>query len=116
MWPVVEKAGGAVIGRAGVSYREGFQDPELGFIIGVPWQRQGYAKEVCGAILDYARRALEFTRVQALIEPENIPSLVLCEKLGFRKEDAVRLNGKEYCRMLLSFGGCQNEKNVICFS
>lgn len=116
VWTVVEKAGGAVIGRAGVSYREGFQDPELGFIIGVPWQRQGYAKEVCGAILDYARRALEFTRVQALIEPENIPSLELCEKLGFRKEDAVRLNGKEYCRMLLSFGGCQNEKNVICFS
>ena len=30
IWTVVEKAGGAVIGRAGFSYREGFQEPELG--------------------------------------------------------------------------------------
>ena len=34
MWTVVEKASGQVIGRAGVSYREGFSLPELGFMIG----------------------------------------------------------------------------------
>lgn len=103
IWTVVEKKGGTVIGRAGVSYREGFEEPELGFIIGVPWQRQGYAKEVCGAILEYARNALEFTKVQALIEPENVPSLELCAKLGFRRQDSICLEGKEYCRMLLSY-------------
>ena len=31
VWTVVEKCSGAVIGRAGVSYREGFKEPELGF-------------------------------------------------------------------------------------
>ena len=40
VWTVVEQATGAVIGRAGLSYREGFEEPELGFIIGVPWQRR----------------------------------------------------------------------------
>ena len=44
VWTVVEKESGAVIGRAGLSYREGFDDPELGFIIGVPWQGRGYAR------------------------------------------------------------------------
>lgn len=110
IWTVVEKAGGAVIGRAGLSYREGFQEPELGFIIGVPWQRQGYAEEVCGAILDYARRALEFGEVQALVEPGNAASLKLCGKLGFRREETVCLKGKEYCRLIVSLaceGGCE---------
>ena len=35
VWTVVERECGAVIGRAGFSYREGFDEPELGFIIGV---------------------------------------------------------------------------------
>lgn len=103
IWTVVEKASGAVIGRAGVSYRAGFQDPELGFIIGVPWQRRGYAREVCSAVLDYGRRALEFTQVQALVAPENAASLRLCRELGFRQEEILRLEGKEYCRMMLYY-------------
>lgn len=102
IWTVVEKAGGAVIGRAGFSYREGFQEPELGFIIGVPWQRQGYAEEVCRGILDYGRRALEFTRVQALVEPGNTASLKLCGNLGFWREETLCLKGKEYCRLICS--------------
>ena len=84
VWTVVEKESGAVIGRAGLSYREGYDDPELGFIIGVPWQGKGYAREVCRAVLDYAWNALEFDRVQALVEPGNEASLRLCEELGFR--------------------------------
>ncbi|MDE7257695.1 MAG: GNAT family N-acetyltransferase, partial [Lachnospiraceae bacterium] len=48
MWTVLTKEG-TVIGRAGISWREGFDLPELGFVIGVPWQGQGYAYEVCRA-------------------------------------------------------------------
>ena len=35
------------------SEREGFAEPELGFIIGVGWQRRGYGEEVCRAIMKY---------------------------------------------------------------
>ena len=101
VWTVVEKKSGAVIGRAGVSYREGYEEPELGFIIGVPWQRKGYAEEVCRAILTYSRTALEFIRVQALVEPENTASLRLCEKLGFVCREKVRQGEKEYYRLLI---------------
>ena len=96
VWTVIERETGAVIGRAGFSYREGFDEPELGFIIGVPWQRRGYAEEVCRAVLAYGWSALEFQQVQALVEPENIPSVRLCEKLGFRKAEVVDVGKKEY--------------------
>ncbi len=101
VWTVVEQATGAVIGRAGLSYREGFEEPELGFIIGVPWQRRGYAEEVCRAVLAYGWSALEFQRIQALVEVENTPSLRLCEKLGFRRDARLTLGDREYYRLLI---------------
>lgn len=102
VWTVIERESGAVIGRAGFSYRGGFDEPELGFIIGVPWQRRGYAEEVCRAVLAYGWSALEFRQVQALVEPENIPSVRLCEKLGFRKDENVNVGEKEYYRFIVS--------------
>lgn len=101
MWTVLEKASGKVIGRAGLSWREGFDIPELGFVIGVPWQRQGYACEVCRAILAYGREALGFVSFQALIMNGNEKSRLLCEKLGFVKRETVELDGTEYGRMVL---------------
>lgn len=101
VWTVVEKESGSVIGRAGLSYREGFEDPELGFIIGVPWQRRGYGEEVCRAVLDYGWRALEFKRIQVLVDAQNAPSLELCRKLGFHEKERVALSGKEHFRLLL---------------
>jgi len=83
MWTVLEKESGQVVGRAGISWREGCDLPELGFVIGVPWQGRGYAFEVCDAILSYAREELLMERVQALVRPDNGRSLGLCERLGF---------------------------------
>lgn len=96
VWTVVEKDSGSVIGRAGFSYREGCDDPEIGFIIGVPWQRKGYAEEVCRVILDYGWNVLGFERVQALVETENAASLSLCDKLGFRAVEELRMGEREY--------------------
>ena len=93
MWTVLEKDSGAVIGRAGISWREGYHLPELGFVIGVPWQGKGYAYEVCRAILNYAREELEMTRVQALVQPKNEKSLRLCGKLGFAYSGETELDG-----------------------
>lgn len=100
VWTVTEKESGDVIGRAGFSYRPGYDDPEIGYIIGVPWQRHGYAEEVCRAILDYGWRELRFTRVQALVETENEASLILCDKLGFTAVEEGQHEGRGYFRLL----------------
>ena len=83
LWTVILKESGEVIGRAGLSVREGYEIPELGFVIDVPHQKKGYAHEVCEAILQYAREELAFEEVQALVDEKNENSLRLLKKLGF---------------------------------
>jgi RimJ/RimL family protein N-acetyltransferase len=91
MWTVVERESGCVIGRAGISWREGYELPELGFLIGIPWQGRGYAYEVCRAILTYAKEELEITQVQTLVMKENEKSVNLVKKLGFVRRRGVTL-------------------------
>ena len=100
MWTVLDRASDTVIGRAGISWREGFDLPELGFVIGVPWQRHGYAYEVCSAILEYAGQELGMTQIQALVMEGNRKSENLCRKLGFCYADRVETGGKIYRRFV----------------
>ena len=102
MWTVLTKEG-TVIGRAGISWREGFDIPELGFVIGVPWQRQGYAHEVCSAILTYASEELGLTRIQVLVMLGNKKSEALCRKQGFHRlhhMKEITIDGEMYEQMV----------------
>ena len=94
IWSIVEKESGQVIGRAGFTSRSGYETPELGYLIGEPWQGKGYAYEVCSALLEYGQKELEFDRVQTLIAPENEASLNLAMKLGFEYREEIALSGK----------------------
>jgi len=85
IWLVKERGTDLLIGRTRLEHRElnGKFELELGYAIAVPYQRRGYALEVCRAILDYAWENLGYRQVNCLIEPENIASLGLVKKLGF---------------------------------
>ena len=100
LWTLVRSSDNTVIGRAGYSVRNGFDEIELGFLIGKEYQRQGYAFEACSAILDYGRDVLMFDKVQTLVKKENTVSIHICERLGFRKHDEVdveeNIYGKDY--------------------
>lgn len=96
MWTVCLRESGEVIGRAGFSMREGFEEPELGYVIEKKRQRQGFAAEVCRAILTYGSEELGFERVQVLMHPENTPSRRLCRKLGFSYAGEAETEGTVY--------------------
>lgn len=96
LWSVVLKESGQVIGRAGLSVREGYDVPELGFVIEAGQQGKGLASEVCTAILRYARQELAFDRVQALVREENLISKRLLARLGFLYEKKVQEKDGEY--------------------
>lgn len=96
IWTILEGSQGKVIGRVGINWREGFEIPELGFMIGAPWQRQGYAYEVCSEILNYARDEIGFKQMQALVREHNEKSCALCRKLGFEEEGITLLEGMRY--------------------
>jgi RimJ/RimL family protein N-acetyltransferase len=96
VWTIVRAEDNEVIGRAGYSIRNGFENIELGFLIGKKYQHKGYAFEACSAILEYGKKTLELTEVQALIKKENKISISLIHKLGFSKAEEVTVEENIY--------------------
>ncbi len=105
LWLVFSKETGKLIGRAGLEHREYHEEIELelGYIIGTPYQGQGFATEICKAILNYAKENTGFERINALIEEGNIASQKLSEKLGFVHVEDFELNEKVMHRYILDF-------------
>lgn len=102
VWTITDKNTGEIMGRAGISMREGYDIPELGFVIGQKFQGQGVATEVCRAILEYGREYLGFKEFQALVMEKNKASIHLLDKLGFVTKDMVHEKGQEYLLMRLT--------------
>ena len=64
----------------------------IGYIINPARCRQGLATEAVSAMLNFCFDRMSIHRVQAFIHPENVASLRLVEKLGFRREGLLRDN------------------------
>lgn len=67
---------------------------QLGYVIGVPYQRKGYATEVCTAILAYAGEELSLPFINCLIEEGNTVSEHVAQRLGFAPAGELLLDGK----------------------
>lgn len=106
MWVLENKESGCIIGRAGLEYKEGFEGLELGFMLGVAYQHQGYAYEACSAILAYGIKELEQRNYCSFINEKNEASIRLCGRLGFVPQDKVRLQE-------INFDGMMVEKEFI---
>lgn len=59
---------------------------EIGYALGSPHWGKGYATEALGAALDYGFHELRLNRVEADIDPRNVASGSVLERMGFRKE------------------------------
>lgn len=115
MWLVFSKETGELIGRAGLENRDYCDEQEtqgvsgtyhsemeLGYIIAPEYQRQGYATEVCKAILEYAWENLCPDRINCLIDEENYPSRRLVEKLGFQLIGKTDVTGESLLRYVIA--------------
>ena len=98
IWTILCRETGKVIGRAGFSLLPEEEDPQIGYMVGVPWQGKGIAAEVCEEILKYGKEVLLFERVNALIDKRNKASIALCKKLGFREAGMGVHTGRECIR------------------
>ena len=83
IWIVELAESHTVIGRAGLQLRDGYGEPELGFVIAPAYRGHGYAREACEAVLQVAREELFFETIRAVVHRDNEKSLRLCKKLGF---------------------------------
>ncbi len=96
LWPLVEKAGGGVIGHCGLLDKEveGRIEIELVYVLAVPAWGKGFATEIARALKDHAFVHLGLTRLVSLIDPENRASERVAVKTGMRLErEIVRPGG-----------------------
>ena len=85
LWIVEDKQNGRIIGRAGISIRniDGDDENELGYIVHRKYRGQGYSKEVCKAIIAYAKEVLDIEKLFIVTRAENTKSIELSKVLGF---------------------------------
>ena len=82
-WIIREKAGGQVIGFAGVDMDGPELAREQGVCISPEYWRKGCGTEVLHALMDYAKHELGAKRFFCTARKENIASRSLIEKEGF---------------------------------
>lgn len=63
-----------------------FRSAYLGYWVGAPFLRRGFAVEAVGLMIDHAFDELGLHRVEANVQPTNSASLALVRRLGFRRE------------------------------
>src|SRR5262245_29171145 len=58
---------------------------EYGYTVFSAFRRQGYAREACEALMQWAYQEHQVTRFVVSIRPDNIPSRRLADQLGFKR-------------------------------
>jgi RimJ/RimL family protein N-acetyltransferase len=83
------------MGMCGLIRRNSLNDVDIGYAFLPRYWSQGYALEAAMAMKQYAQEELGLNRLVAIVDPENLPSIRLLEKLGMKFERMVRLAGEE---------------------
>jgi RimJ/RimL family protein N-acetyltransferase len=90
LWLIELRETGAFAGDCGLTPQvvDGTTEIEVGYHVPRPMQGRGLATEAAAASRDHARTVLGLTRIVAIIDPGNVPSMRVAEKigLGFEKE------------------------------
>ena len=95
MWAVAEqRRPDVLIGRLGCHQPDGWPDFEIGWVLASEYWGRGYATEGATAAMRYAFETLERPRVVSLIDPANIRSIAVAERLGERPAGEWNLRGR----------------------
>ncbi|KGX88217.1 GNAT family N-acetyltransferase [Pontibacillus litoralis] len=90
-YSIVELSSNEIIGSCGYNFID-FENAkaEIGYDIAKKHWGKGYAKEAIASLMDYAFNSLEFNRIEAKVEPENVNSIKVLHKLHFIYEGTMR--------------------------
>lgn len=81
-WAVEEKATGAFCGHVGLWFPEGWAAPEVGWVLMRQAEGRGIAEEAARAARAHAYGTLGWTTAISAIDPGNIRSIRLAQRLG----------------------------------
>lgn len=90
-WAICLKPGGEVIGKCVLfNFSERNYRAEVGYVLNRAYWGRGLMSEAVQCMTDFAFDLLGLHRLEADTDPENLGSLRLLEKLGFKKEGFFR--------------------------
>lgn len=90
-WGIALKDSGKIIGSCGFLNRiPKHYRSEIGYELSKEHWGKGIASEALEKVIKYGFEHLKLERIEALIEPENVPSQKLVERQGFIREGLLR--------------------------
>jgi len=96
---IIRKKDGELIGDIGIHFLDSDKKQvEIGYTLNKKQHGKGYATEAVKEIINYLFDELNKRRIVTSIDPRNIKSIKLVERLGFRKEahfkESIFMNGE----------------------
>lgn len=96
---IIEKEAQEIIGDIGIHFfGSENKQVELGCTLNKSFQNQGFATEALKGVVSYLFTTLKKHRIIISIDPQNISSIRLVERIGFRKEahfiESLWINGQ----------------------
>ncbi len=107
LWATIHKETGKFIGRCGLLpwTIDGRREVEVAYTIAREFWGQGLATEAARGLLDYGFTKLNLLRLICLIDPENLASQRVAEKIGMTLEKKVEgIDGDSYPTLIYSIG------------
>lgn len=86
LWTVELKSGGDPLGFVLIGFEPGDQEPELGYLFRPTAEGQGFATEAARGLRDHAFVAMGMDRLVSYIDPENLGSIRVVERLGATRD------------------------------
>jgi RimJ/RimL family protein N-acetyltransferase len=90
IYGIFTQDGSELIGGGGLHRRVGMEALEIGYWIRASHVRQGLATETAGALTRVAFERCGVVRTEIHVDPENVPSLGVAERLGYVREAVLR--------------------------
>ena len=95
-WAVVEKGSAEPMGYCGLFFFPdvcGQPETEIGYRLARSYWGRGYGTEAVLAVREYAFNTLRIPRLIAMIDPQNLTSIRVAEKVGMHYENEVTFEG-----------------------
>lgn len=99
---ILERGSGRFIGRTGLKHWSQFGETEVGWVLGPGDRGKGYATEAGRASLAWGFEQLDLPYITSMIQPVNVGSVAVAERLGMKPIRTDELLGAEVLVYALS--------------
>ncbi|AIQ14315.1 GNAT family N-acetyltransferase [Paenibacillus durus] len=90
-WGITLRSESRVIGTCGFhGWMKNHYKAEIGYELTPEYWRQGYMTEVIQKIIEFGFNNLRLNRIEAFVEPENVGSRKVLEKIGLSEEGTLK--------------------------